>query len=180
VDRLVVSTDVYVPPEDAYEFLLDFPGYEQYTEYLDRVARTEGDGGPGSRYALKFSWWKLSYTARSQVTEVAPPTRIDWAITEDIDAEGCWRIEPYEDLPDDAPPDATDASEVRMVIEFDPDSADSDAVSLPFGVSFGWVLDRVKGLVEEEATRVVRRAVADLEGDARDVTLDVTTDSDAL
>ena len=58
--------------------------------------------------------------------------------------------------------------------------AGADAVSLPLTVSFGWVLDRVKGLVEEEATRVVRRAVADLEGSQRTVSLDVSTDSDAL
>jgi uncharacterized protein YndB with AHSA1/START domain len=180
VDRLVVTTDVYVPPEEVYEFLLDFPRYERYTEYLDRVTRTEGDGGAGSEYALHFSWWKLSYTARSRVTDVSPPTRIDWEILKDIDAGGSWVIEPYDELPEDAPADATVACRVRMDVSFDPDSASSDAVSLPLMVSFGWVLDRVKGLVEEEATRVVRRAVDDLEGDSRKITLHVETDSDAL
>jgi len=53
-------------------------------------------------------------------------------------------------------------------------------VSLPLTVSFGWVLDRVKGLVEEEATRVVRRAVTDLEGRSREVSLDVEANSEAI
>lgn len=180
MDRLVVETDVYASPEAVYEFLLDFPRYQRYTEYLDTVDRTSGDGGAGSEYALSFSWWKLSYTAHSRVTDVTPPERIDWAITRDIDARGSWEVEPYDDPPSDAPADTETACRVRMVVAFDPDSADSDAVSLPLTVSFGWVLDKLTGLVEEEATRVVRRAVRDLEGDARDVTLDVSVDSEAL
>lgn len=180
MDRLLVSTDVYVPAAEVYEFLRDFPRYERYTEYLDRVTQRGGDGGPGTRYQLHFSWWKLDYTAHSRVTDVSPPERIDWEITQDIDATGCWKIDPHEELPASAPPDADHACNVTMEVSFDPDSASSDAVSLPTLVSFGWVLDRVKGLVEEEATRVVRRAVQDLEGEDRDVSLDVRTDSTAL
>lgn len=180
MDELVVSTDVYVAPEEAYEFLLEFPRYERYTEYLDRVSRTHGDGGPGSRYALRFSWWKLTYTARSEVTEVTPPTRIDWHVLKDIDARGAWLIEPFDELPADAPADATEGCRVTLSIRFDADSADSSSVSLPPLVSFGWVLDKVKGLVAEEAERVVRRAVADLEGREREVSLTVRTDSEAL
>ncbi|WP_435064001.1 SRPBCC family protein [Halobaculum sp. EA56] len=180
MNELVVSTDVYVAPEEAYEFLLDFPRYERYTEYLDRVSRTHGDGGPGSRYALRFAWWKLSYTARSEVTDVDPPTRIDWRILKDIDARGAWVIEPYDDLPADAPDDAGEGCRVTLEIRFDADSADSSSVSLPPLVSFGWVLDRVKSLVAEEAERVVRRAVADLEGRERDVRLDVRDRAESL
>ena len=179
MDTLLVATDVYAPPADVYEFLLDFPRYDRYTEYLDEVTRTSGDGGPGSHYSLAFSWWKLSYTAHSTVTDVSPPSRIDWAVTRDIDAEGCWRIEKRE-MPPDAPADADHACRVFMEIRFDPDSASPDAVSLPLTVSFGWVLDRVKGLVEEEATRVVRRAVTDLEGHSREVSLDVEVNSEAI
>ena len=179
VDKLLVATDVYAPPTAVYEFLLEFPRYDQYTEYLDRVARTRGDGGAGSRYTLAFSWWKLSYTAYSEVTQVTPPTRIDWRLTRDIDAEGCWRIE-EQPVPADAPADADHACRVFMEVAFDPNSASPDAVSLPFTVSFSWVLERVKGLVEEEATRVVRRAVADLEGRDRTVSLDVEADSDVI
>jgi hypothetical protein len=180
MDELVVSTDVYVAPTEAYEFLLDFPRYERYTEYLDRVGRTHGDGGPGTRYALRFAWWKLTYTARSEVTDVDPPNRIDWRILKDIRAHGSWQIEPLAELPAEAPEDAETGSRVTLEINFDADSADSSAVSLPPLVSFGWVLDKVKDLVTEEAERVVRRAVADLEGHERDVTLVVREDAGAL
>ncbi|WP_348610768.1 SRPBCC family protein [Halobaculum rarum] len=180
MDELVVSTDVYVAPEEAYEFLADFPRYERYTEYLDRVSRTRGDGGPGSRYALRFAWWKLTYTARSEVTDVDPPTRIDWRIVKDIRAHGSWQIEPLEEFPADAPDDAEEGCRVTLEINFDADSADSSSVSLPPLVSFGWVLDKVKDLVTEEAERVVRRAVADLEGRERDVRLDVHNHTDSL
>ncbi len=180
MDELVVSTDVYASPTSVYEFLLDFPRYQRYTEYLDRVSRTNGDGGPGSRYAMQFSYWKLSYTARSTVTDVTPPTRIDWKLIKDIDARGAWVIDPHEQLPADAPDGATEGAEVTMQITFDPTSADSDVLSLPRMVSFDWVLSKIQGLVEEEAKRVVRRAVADLEQRDRAVTLDVRVDSDVL
>ncbi|MFC6785337.1 SRPBCC family protein [Halobaculum halobium] len=180
MDELVVSTDVYVAPEEAYEFLVDLPRYERYSEYLDRVSRTHGDGGPGSRYALRFAWWKLTYTARSEVTDVEPPTRIDWRILKDIRARGSWRIEPFDDLPADAPDDATVGCRVTFEVRFDAESADASSVSLPPLVSFDWVLDKVRGLVTEEAERVVRRAVADLEGRDREVTLVVREDTDAV
>lgn len=180
MDRLVVSTDVYADPEAVCEFLLEFPRYERYTEYLDSVERTAGDGGAGSRYAMRFSWWKLAYTARSEVTEVDPPRRIDWRVTKDIDAHGAWRIDPLDTLPADAPADAEAGCEVTFEVRFDAESADASAVSLPAMVSFGWVLDRVKPLVREEAERVVKRAVRDLEGRERSVRLDVDTDSTDL
>ena len=180
MDELVVSTDVYVAPAEAYEFLLEFPRYDRYTEYLDHVSRTHGDGGPGTRYALRFAWWKLSYTARSEVTDVTPPARIDWRVRKDIDARGAWVIDPLDELPEDAPDDAEAGSRVRLEIQFDPDSADASSVSLPPLVSFDWVLEKVKGLVTEEAERVVRRAVVDLEGSEREVSLTVRTDADSL
>ncbi|SHG98451.1 SRPBCC family protein [Halobaculum gomorrense] len=180
MDELVVSTDVYVPPEEAYEFLLDFPRYERYSEYLDRVSRTHGDGGAGTRYALRFAWWKLTYTAHSEVTDVDPPNRIDWRVRRDIRAHGSWRIEPLDELPADAPDDAAAGSRVTFEVRFDAESADASAVSLPPLVSFGWVLDKVTDLITEEAERVVRRAVSDLEGRERDVTLVVRESADAL
>ena len=96
MDELVVSTEVYADPEEVYAFLLDFPQYANYSEYLREVRTVTGDGGPGTKYALTFAWWKISYTARSEVTGVDPPKRIDWEITKDIDAGGCWRVTPLE------------------------------------------------------------------------------------
>ena len=192
MDELVVRTTVYAAPADVYEFLLDFPRYDRYSEYLDRVERLRGDGGPGTEYALRFAWWKLGYTARSEVTDVEAPTRIDWRVTKDIDAHGCCRIEPTTvdpetadatiKLPDDADPDAAaiDACEVSLEIRFDPDSASADAVDLPPLASFDWVLKKAIPLIKEEAERVVERAVADLEGSGRPVSLDVRVDSDRI
>ena len=45
VDRVEVSTVVHLPPEEVYEFIVDFPGYANYSEYLERV-RSDGDGSP--------------------------------------------------------------------------------------------------------------------------------------
>ncbi len=180
VDELVVSTDVYAPPEEVYAFLLEFPRYEEYTEYLQRVAKTSGDGGPGTRYAMRFAWWKLTYTARSEVTGIDPPHRIDWRLVKDIDAEGAWLITPLEDFREGAPGDAETGCEVTFRVRFDPHSADANAVSIPRFVSFDWVLEKAKPLIREEAERVVRRAVRDLEGRDRSVRLDVETNSEAL
>lgn len=173
MDELAVSTVVYVPAEEVYDFLVDFPRYAEYSEHLSRVVRSGGDGGPGTRYGLRWKWWKLTYTMRSQVTEVEPPSRIDWRITKDLNASGRWLVEELDTLPDDAPDDATVASRVSLEVEFDPNSANKGALNLPRFVNFGWVLNRVKPLVLPEAERVVERIVADLEGESRPVELTI-------
>lgn len=169
MQRLELSTDVYLPQEDVYAFLLDFPRYARYSKYLDRVDQY-GNGSPGTEYDLVFSWWKLSYTARSKVTDVDSPQRIDWRTVKDIDAQGHWRVEP---APERAPEHAVTASEVYFVVEFDRSSASRDALTLPQFVSFDWVLDRVVPKIQEEGRRVVERVVADLEGTEREVELRV-------
>lgn len=180
MDTIVVRTTVYADAETVYDFLLDFPGYANYSKYLTDVRTRRGDGGVGTRYALRFAWWKLSYTAHSAVVDVEPPHRIDWQITKDIDANGCWEIEQRETLPDDAPADATTACTVTFRVAFDPNSADAGVLNLPALVSFGWVLERAIPLIRGEAERVVQRAVADLEGRDRTIALSIETDSQYL
>ena len=169
MDEIEARTVVYAPPEELYDFLLDFPGYARYSEYLDRV-RQDGDGAVGTRYALRFSWWKLTYTARSEVTGVEPPARIDWRIVKDIDAEGYWGLTPVD------PPAGVDAAtEIVLHIEYDADSASAGAVDLPALVSMSWVIEKVKPLVRKEATRIVRRVVDDIEGERRDADVEIRT-----
>jgi hypothetical protein len=177
VDELVVSTEVYADPEEVYEFLLDFPGYARYSKYLDDVETIQGDGGPGTRYALHFAWWKITYTAHSRVTGVEPPERIDWEITKDIDAGGCWRVTPATSETDSG---GSSVCEVALEVEFDPGSASPDALDLPRLVSFDWVVKKAVPLIRSEAERVVQRAVRDLEGSTRDVDLDVYVDSERI
>ena len=173
MDELVVSTVVYLPAEETYDFLVDFPGYATYSEHLSDIARRRGDGGAGTRYALRFAWWKLTYTVESEVTEVEPPNRIEWRIVKNLNARGRWRVEALDDLPDDAPADATAASRVSMEVAYDPGSANESRISLPRFVSLGWVVDKIKPAITNEAEKVVERVVADLEGSHRSVDLTV-------
>ena len=167
MDSVEVSTVIYLPPPEVYEFIIDFPRYANYSKYLERVHQ-DGDGGPGTGYALRFAWWKITYTARTKVTDVDPPNRIDWEVIKDIDATGRWSIE---EVPDLAPPDAETASRVTLAIEFD--TATVGDIDLPSFVSVSWVVERVKPKIQEEAERVVERIVADLEGQQREVELTV-------
>lgn len=166
MDTVEVTTVVYLPPEEVYEFLLGFQSYAEYSEHLTGV-RQFGDGEPGTEYELDFSWWKLTYTARSKVTDVDPPNRIDWRIVKDIDAVGQWLVEPL-----DAEEPRT---QVTMRIEYAPDSADDGTLDLPRFVSLDWVVEKITPKVKAEAERVVRRIVADLEGNRRDVELEIET-----
>lgn len=175
MDSVEVSTVVYLPAEEIFDFLLDFPRYAEYSKHLDEVRRHGGDGSPGTRYDLTFSWWKLSYTARSQVTDVEAPNRIDWRLVEDIDARGYWAVAPE---PESAPDPNTPASRVRLYVEFAPGSA--GGIDLPMFVSLDWVVERVKPKVETEAERIVARIVEDLEGEPRDVDLDIHTTPDSV
>ena len=170
MDEIAVSTVVYLPQEEVYEFLADFPRYANYSKYLKEVRR-RGDGGDGTRYLLRFSWWKLSYTVHSEVTDVDPPRRIDWRVVKDIRARGYWRVEPLDEVPADAPPDAETACRVRFVVRFDPDSAREDAFDLPRFVSLDRVVRKIVPVVEDEAENVVERVVADIEGRPREVDL---------
>ena len=173
MDELVVSTVVYLPAEETYDVLVDFPGYANYSKHLSEIVRRRGDGGAGTRYALRFAWWKLTYTVESEVTEVDPPERIEWQVIKNLDASGRWRIEELDELPDDAPPDADAASRVSMEVAYDPGSADESRISLPRFVSLGWVVDKLKPAITSEAERVVERVVADIEGESRPVELTV-------
>ncbi|MFB6139540.1 MAG: type II toxin-antitoxin system RatA family toxin [Halosimplex sp.] len=176
MDAVEVSTVVYVPPAEMYEFLIDFPRYAEYSEYL-REVRREGDGAAGTKYALTFSWWKLSYTAHTEVVETDPPERIDWRVTRHIDADGHWRVE---EVPEAAPPDAETVSRVSLRIDYDPRSVNAGSIDLPRFVSLSWVVEKVKPLIRDEAERVVERIVADVEGRHREVDLTVHTGPDAL
>jgi len=170
VDRIHVSTVVCLPPEEVYEFLVDFPRYARYSEHLTDV-RAEGDGSPGTRYHLRFAWWKLSYTAHTEVTDADPPARLDWRVTKDLDARGNWRVEPLDSLPSSLPADADTACRVHLEVVFDPDSVGGGMLDLPRFVSLDWVVRKVTPILVEEAERVVERIVADLEGRRRAVEL---------
>ncbi len=173
MNRVEVSTIVHLPPKEVYTFLLEFRGYAKYSEYL-RDVRQFGDGEPGTEYELEFAWWKLKYTARSKVTAVEPPERIEWRLIKDIDATGRWLIEP---IGDGAKRDGTEPkTEVTFVVEYAPGSADDGIIELPRFVSLGWVIERIKPKVKAEAERVVRRVVADLEGEKREVELQIETE----
>jgi len=176
VDEVEVSTVVYLPPEEIYEFLVDFPRYARYSKHLTQV-RHDGDGSPGTNYYITFSWWKLSYTAHSRVTDVDPPRRIDWTITKDLDANGYWGIEP---VPEEAPEGEDHACRVRLHVRFHPGSADSRMLDLPRFVSLDWVIGKVKPIVEREAERIVRRIVADIEGRRREIDLEIHATPDSI
>jgi uncharacterized membrane protein len=171
VEELVVSSVVYLPPEEVYDFLADFERYESYSKHLEEVV-ARGDGGEGTRYDMVFTWWKLRYVARSEVTETDPPGRIEWRIVKDLDARGRWLVE-RADPPADAPGEVTTASRVIFEVTFEPDSVEAGMVNLPRFVSLGWVVDKVKPIIQEEAERVVERVVADIEGRERPVELSV-------
>ena len=150
-----------MPPEEAYEFLLDFPGYADYSKHLQEVS-PRGDGGADAVYALTFAWWKLTHTVRSRVTSVDPPSEIRWEVDGTLDANGRWVVEP------------TDAgSRVALVVDYDADSAGDGLLDLPVLVSMDWVVDRAADVAVEEGERVVERVVADLEGERRPVELSV-------
>lgn len=178
MERLVVDTVVYRPVEEVFAFLREFPGYANYSKYLERVEELDAEAGEQARYALRFAWWKLTYTARSAVTDVDDDERIEWHILGDFDAGGRWLVADR-DLPDDAPEWAETATAVRFEVEYAPETVHSGLVDLPRLVSLDWVLDKAKPLVEREARTIVERAAADLEGRTRSVDLTVRTGDDA-
>lgn len=169
MDRILLSTLVYRPPEEVFPYVRSFTDYPRYSEHLKDV-RVHGDGDVGSVYDLKLAWWKLSYTARSEVVAVDAPSSLEWRLTNDLDARGEWRVEPE---PESAPEGEETASRIYFEAVYDPHSADENALSLPRFVSLDWVVKKVEPKLLGEAEEVVQRLVADIEGRPREVELTV-------
>ena len=167
MQTIAVSTVVRLPPDDVFDFLLDFPGYAKYSKYLQDVT-AHGEGGPGTEYDLHFAWWKLTYTARSRVTEIDRPHVIHWDVVKDLDAHGKWVVETAGEA---VPADAPGGSRVRLVVNYDPESVSGHHFDLPRFVPLDYVVDKAVDLIVEEGERVVERVVADLEGERRPVEL---------
>lgn len=163
VDTIEVTTAVERPPAAVFPVVRDVTTYPEYSRYL-REVRERGDGGEGTRYVLRFGWWKLAYDAHTRVTGVDEPHRLDWEVTRDVEADGQWRLDPEDDGA---------AATVRFLVSFDPESVSPSVVDLPRLVSFDRVVEKATDLIEAEGKRVVERVVADLEGERRDVDLTV-------
>lgn len=166
MERLEVRTRVSAPPGEVFDLLADFPGYAQYSQYLESV-ESDGDGTIGMTYTLHFAWWRVEYSVRSIVTGIDRPDRIEFELIEGIDADGEWQIRPGEE------PGAT--SEIRFLVRYDPESIGGDAISLPTLVPVSSVIDRAEPYLVAEAERVLKRVVADLEGEHRSVEVDLRT-----
>lgn len=169
METVEASTLVYLSPEEIYEFLVDFQQYGKYTKYVTDISR-EGDDSPTTEYDITFSWWKITYTARSEVTDVDPPNRIDWRLAKSLDAHGYWEVE---HVPEEAPDGKSDACRVLFHVDFDPDSASAEALNLPKLVPLNRIIERVQPKIETVARTIIRRIVADLEGEERDIELTV-------
>jgi Polyketide cyclase / dehydrase and lipid transport. len=165
VQQLRVQTQVAAPIETVYETLLEFTRYARYAEHLERVEVLSEP--PQAAYRMHFAWWVLRYDLDSTVTETDAPTRIGWMITRGLDAEGAWSLAAV-----DA---ATTAVEFDAV--YDPHSADVGGLSLPAFVSTGWLIEKIKPALVEEAEGIVAAMVADIEGQPRPVDLTVETDT---
>lgn len=169
MDRILLSTVAYRPPEEVFPYVRSFTDYPRYTDHLEEV-RVHGNGGVDSVYDLRLTWWKLSYTARSKVTSITAPESLEWELLNEIDARGEWRVESE---PEAAPEGVETASRIYFEAVYDPHSADKSAISLPRFVSFDWVIRKVEPRLLGEAESVVERLVADIEGESRDVELTI-------
>jgi uncharacterized membrane protein len=179
VTVIEVSTTVDVPPSEAYAFVLDFEGHADYSEFV-RDVRRRGDGSVGTRFDIELSWWKLSYTFPTQVTDLDEPDRIGWRTPNGLHARGDWQFEPLESgtdgggtATDELDPGDADATSTRVTLRAEYDRSRSRLPPTPPLVSIDDVLSRLKPVVRREATKVFEHAIADLEGERRRVTLDV-------
>jgi len=167
VHRLSLATDVHVPPERAYEFLLDFPNYPRYTDVLEEVRR-EGSGDVGTEYHFDVAWWRISRTVRSRVTGLEPPRRIEWRLLGDLAVQGRWRVDPpAADGASDAP------TRVHLIAEYDPAGSRLAGIGGAALLSSSRVRRTLATRLRADAESLLERIVADLEGSPRPVDLEV-------
>lgn len=167
VHRLALATDVYVPPERAYEFLLDFPNYPRYTDVLEEVRR-DGSGDVGTEYHFDVAWWRISRTVRSRVTGLEPPRRIEWRLLGDLAVQGRWHVDPP------TGEDSVDApTRVRLTAEYDPAGSRLAGIGGSALLSSTRVRRTLAKRLRGDAESLLERIVADLEGSPRPVDLEV-------
>ena len=169
-----VEADVAVEPEVAYEYLLDFTNYAEFCRYVSEVvveanhADTERNApaGPGSRYRIRFGWWRLSVTLRAEISRVDRPRTIEWRILSDVDAHGRWEVEPIE---------PGDRSHLRFFATYDSVALSRSNLDLPRFVPMATVIERLMPLMKEAGRDVFEQIVWDLEGSKRSVEVSVRT-----
>lgn len=164
---IAVSTEVYAPATEVFDFLRDFPGYADYSPYLKAV-RQYGEGGEGTEYELDAAWWRFEYTARTEVTRIVDGERLEWRTVDDVDAHGVWIV--------DGSSTSDEATQVTLYIAYHEGSVRSAPIDLPRFLSLETVINRAKPVVRREAEATVERIVADLEGEPREVDIDIDTD----
>ncbi|MFW6385280.1 MAG: SRPBCC family protein [Halodesulfurarchaeum sp.] len=171
METIEVRTEVRVEPRTAFEFLLDFTNYADFSPYVrDVTIETPGKSiagvsrGIGTIYDVTFGWWRLSYRIQTEVTDVRPPERIGWRVASDLDARGRWEVEPVQS-------EDGDATTVRFVVTYDSGGSEPNDFDRPSFISFDWIVDAVIPIIEKEGRRVVDRVVTALEGESRPVDL---------
>jgi uncharacterized membrane protein len=164
VDAIEASAPLYVSPETVYEFVRSYDGVAEHSDHVERVER-DGDGGPGTDYRITFSWWRLSFTSESRVTETERPAYVAWRSTGSVRARGRWRMEQIPD--EELPSDREVGTELSLRIEFDPTTLAGGTVTRLLSLSR--LVERVTPVVERECRSVLSGVVADLEGAPRRV-----------
>jgi carbon monoxide dehydrogenase subunit G len=154
VTRIETARTVARPPDAVFDAVSDFEAYPAYTPHLESVS-SAGDGGVGTEYELRVAALGLSVDVRTRLTGVDPPRSVEWTVLGGVTATGTLAISPQGD---------GSKSRINFQVDYDPDSLDSTAVSLPFGLSFGLVRSKAESLAKREIEGVLDRLVADLEG----------------
>lgn len=176
MEEFEASTVFHLSRQEVYDLLFDFRRFPEHVDYLDD-ARVRGRGA-GARFRLVASWWRLSTTLRGRVTEVEPPERVEWRLTNDADAAGYWSIEP---APEAGPPER-ETTRLRLVARLDDGSVDAVNYGPRFGpsISLDWVLGKVAPIVAREGERLLAELVAELEGRRRPVDVEVHSLPDSV
>ncbi|MFB6086100.1 MAG: SRPBCC family protein [Halodesulfurarchaeum sp.] len=153
VTRIETSRTVKFPPVVVFEEVSDFEAYPAHTPHLESVSRA-GDGDVGTEYELRVAALGLSADVRTRLTAVDPPREISWTLLGDLTATGSIEITAIENRA---------GSRIDVWIDYDPESLDSNAISLPFGLSVEWVRSKAEALAKREMERVLDGLLADLE-----------------
>ncbi len=137
----------------VFETLRDFTRYPAYSAYLETVLG-EGQSGPGTEYELRFQLFGTSFDVRTRLVDLRPPQTIEWEVIDELDARGRWNVSEL---------DGGKSSRIELEIEYDPQSVSPGTVSLPFGVSLGWVQKRAERVAQSEARQILDRIATELE-----------------
>lgn len=166
-EKLKSKISIRGSKEQVFDSITDYRKIDSYTDDIRIAGRGRGEG---TRVYFKLSKDVLNiptnYTTKIEFVEYNPPDQIEWKIIGDIDAKGSIRL-------------TENSGHTDLILDFSLNLEKTDIGSLPAPdvADASQILEYIYPQVYEQASSIIKGVVTDIEGEPRDVNIEVINSS---